>query len=89
MSGEIFVNGVRIRVDGNDISINSNKEKDNEKDVLTDTVFKKDFRGNIRIPANNVKIIIEGNFFGDIIGNCSVEIKGKHQGDIVGNVNFR
>ena len=88
MSSEINVNGMRIRVDGNSVSINGVSQNTNSKDVLKDTTIKGNYSGDLSISGDNVTLVVEGNITGDITGNCKIQCKGRIIGDVTGNCIF-
>ena len=86
---KVCIDGLNIEVDGNNININRQNSKTNNFTITKDTTFKEDFNGNIEVKADNVKIIIEGDMNGNVLGNCDVQIEGDMNGNMVGNLNVR
>lgn len=84
MVSNINVNGMNIEVDGDSIRINGSGKASKETVIDKSGVIKGDVGGNIRITGNNVKLIIEGDVEGNIIGNAEITVKGNIEGNIVG-----
>jgi len=78
----INVNGINIISDEDGVHIKFNGKGSNGNIIMKDTLFKEDFNGNIEVKGENVKIIIEGDVNGNIVGAGEVQIMG----DIVGNI---
>jgi len=80
--GKVFVNGQQVYTTAAKESVDKQKPKVEKKDIKADKVFKGDFLGDITVTGKDVKIIIEGDFIGNIMGAADVIIEG----DCVGNV---
>jgi hypothetical protein len=88
----VSIGGFNIEVDGDNIRINgvsNNKTSGSNYTIIKDTVFKQDFNGTIEVKGDNVKIIIEGDCMGNIVGNCDVVLNGDMLGNMVGNMNIK
>lgn len=75
-----------LRINGKVIDISNIKGMKSNKDVeiTKDQVIDHDFRGNIRITGNNVKIVVKGDVDGNITGAADIEIEGDVDGNITG-----
>jgi hypothetical protein len=86
---KVSIGGFNIEVEDGNIRINTGNSKPSNYTILKDTVFKEDFSGSLEVKGDNVKIIIEGDCLGNIVGNCDVTVKGDMMGNMVGNMNVR
>ena len=87
---KVSIGGFSIEVDNGTIKINTGTDKTSSNyTIIKDSVFKEDFNGNIEVKGNGIKIIIEGDMNGNIVGNCDVDIGGDINGNLVGNMNIK
>lgn len=86
---KVNIGGFSIEVDDGNIKINTGTSKPSNYTIIKDTTFEDDFNGNIEVKANNIKIIIEGDMNGNVLGNCDVTIEGDMNGNMVGNINVK
>jgi hypothetical protein len=87
---KVSIGGFTIEEDNGVIHINTgNHTKSSNYTIIRDTIFKEDFNGSIEIKGDGIKIIIEGDCLGNIVGNCDVTVKGDMMGNMVGNMNIK
>ena len=84
MGSSININGLSIEGDGDEVRIRFNGRSGKTSTILEDKIIKGDVNGNIEIKGSNIKIIIEGDVQGNIVGAADIQVQGDVMGNIVG-----
>lgn len=73
-----------LRVNGKIVDISKAVKPTKTAEITKDQIIGADFRGNIRITGNNVKLVIKGDVDGNITGAGDIEVGGDVDGNMTG-----